>query len=354
MGRFKDLWASGKFTVLQGDEWDQCQREQALHQFEQVSPELAVPEKTRAIVDAIKARRGQETGRWLRDMAPKPARDEATVAATRAKVNAFEQTVAWIDTLFKEFASLAYEFNKTAAGSDLLISYTHPVTIDNPADDLETKTYQGRLTTRQWALIIRGTDKQVSVLLLPSAALLAFTIGKGADCVYQPFTEVLQSIDTGTWAIGGVPIQLTAVPHLAKELLGDLIRVSSGVMSESELFSRSMEPPKLGENLAIGYKQQQPPPAAIAPTRPDDLETMSMHDACDVVDGIIDRELRRLYGESSSQPSSTDGADATRQQISAVEEFRVKMLGAFEHYTELTQSFSSPLPLTPTTVELQH
>ncbi len=93
------------------------------------------------------------------------------------------------------------------------------------------------------------------------------------------------------WAIQGEEASLATVPALAKELFGDLIRMSSGKMEKSELFSRSSEQPKLGENVAVGYSQAPAP--ALAPEAVTlNIDETHLHEACDVLDKGLKRNCK--------------------------------------------------------------
>lgn len=350
MGRFRDLWASGKFVLQAKKEESKFQEVEAVHLLQQMSPELGVSDSTKAIFDALKSRRGQETGRWLRDLAGDRPAQAPTAATATASANVFDETVAWMDALFKEFSDLVFEFNKTAIGTEYLVSYDSPVVKEKKSDEVwykpVTKSYHGRLTTRQWSLIVRGEEKKISIVLLPAGMLLAYAGGQMSDEESAPFMEIVRSGDSGSWSIGGEVVQIAAVPHLAKELLGDLIRLSSGVMSESELFSHASGAPRLGGNLAVGYTAPPPQPSPVSPTDSDahkrfDVESVTFHDACDVVDSIVEHELKQLYTRASQvQPGSTDATNV-RKHISAVEAFRVKMMDAFTEYTRATQPLAA-------------
>jgi hypothetical protein len=245
---------------------------------------------------------------------------------------------------------MIYEFNKSAVGSDLLISYMGPtisVKNKNSKDDWyspDSRTYQGRMMTREWALIVRGRDQSVTVLLLPAVMVLAFMAGQVPEDEFPPFMELLRSTETKMWTLAGESIPSAAVPSLAKELLGDLIRVSSGVMAEKELFSGRNEQSKLEENLAVGCVQEAPPPQPSAQQSQPEPNDMSMPDAFDIIDGIVDCELKRLYGEAASMQSTSVNADSIRKRISGIEIFRVTMLEAFGQYTKLTSPMSEPEP----------
>lgn len=358
MGRFRDLWASGRFMAnansaqpTPADDHPQPSASDAIALGQDIGPEYAISENSRNILAALSTRRGQETGRWLMGLqseagtsgaaASSAAGAGAGAAGAGAATgggggSAFEEIVALIDSIFKEFAELSFEFNKSAVGTELMVGWEQPELSEKKTDEVwyrpVEKTYSGRLTTRQWAMVVKGSDKKISIYLLPSSMLLAFSFGQ--DDKASPFMEIVHA-GPGQWTIGGENAPMTGIYALAKELLGDLIRVSSGVMSEDELFApHSAEKPALGQNLAVGFDaaQQQ---AASHKVR-SDIDQMDMHDACDIVDHIIDKELQALYQKAKAAAPGSGDTDSLRKQISAVENFRIKMLDAFEEYTQIT------------------
>jgi hypothetical protein len=358
MGIFRQLWASGKF-VLKDKKQPECfQQNDALQQTEASSSESGISERSKAILGQLKPRRGQETGRWLREMGPRKENSELTSPAFN-KADTIDDTVVWMDALFNEFCDLAYEFNKSAFGSDLLISSTRPTISERKSADewyrTSTKTCQGRLTTKHWALILRGVNNKIDIFLLPSPMVLAFTAGQLDDSVYPPFADLTRSPDAESWSVGGEKIPFSAVPRFAKEILGDLIRVSSGVMAQSELFAQDDAPPVLGTNLAMGYDKSlaqadlyQLEPATIESGNP----TMIM--ACDIVDQIVQCDLKQLYEEAAACSPSSNNANNIRIRISAIEAFRVKMIEAFEQYALITLPLASETFENSTVDDLMH
>lgn len=350
MGRFRDLWASGRFAIKSKEEDFGQQQHEALEAMHELGADFAVSDASKVILDALKSRRGQETGKWLKSLVPEseivgqqPVVHETTGASV------YDEITVWTDALFKQFSELIFEFNKQAVGTDLMISFERPKLYEKKSDELwykpVTKTYQGRMTTRKWALVVRGRDAKIGIYLFPAEMLLAFNADQVSDQELQPFMEVLRADVNGvdSWTINGERAPLEALPHLAKELMGDLIRVSTGSMSEAELFTSHTTdaPHKLGENVAVGYDH-----SAAAPSAPSaaaaggklNLEDMNVFDACDIVDGIIERELKRLYTEAASLGPGSPQADLARKQISTVESFRMKMLESFEEFTTKTQA----------------
>lgn len=330
MGRFGDLWASGRFVNLAKAEAPARETEEAAHKMKEVDERYAISEESKTILAALSSRRGQETGRWL--AAVIPSQSEQQVAQIQgASFSPFDDIRALLDRLFKEFGDLVYEFNKSAVATDLLISQEKPELLKKKSPTGE-QIYEGRLTTREWALVLLGTGNKVCIYLMPASVVMAFALGQGAS---KPFMEILHAAP-GQWTIGGEPNTTGGIAPLAKELVGDLIRVASGAMSEEELFAPHSDKPQLGQNMAVGYQQQKP--TAPNATQVAAAGNMDMHEACDVVDHIIEKELKQLYGTASTARFGTPEADAVRIRISAMETFRAKMLDAFGEYTTTTHS----------------
>jgi len=195
------------------------------------------------------------------------------------------------------------------------------------------KSYKGRLTTRDWALIVRGHESKVAVFVMPSSMVMAFDTDTVGEDEVPPFMEITRTAAGGkvTWVIGGEATGMEAVSPLAKELFGDLIRVSSGVMSETELFG-SHDHPKLGENVAVGYEPAKAQPSAEIGQSAEHV----ISKACDIVDDIIEEELKKLYAGAASYLPGSPEAAIVRKQISATENFHNKILDAFKEYAHAT------------------
>jgi hypothetical protein len=347
MGRFGDVWKSGKYSLnpKQGDVVDveKDLSKEVVSMMQDVAPEFGLSEASHVVLSTLRPRRGLETGRWLNNLAtetqqtaqPRPA------AVVRQRASAYDEMVKYMDLLFQQLNDLSFEFNKTAVDSNLLVTLERPEPREKPArpgvfGQVE-RIYAGRLTTSQWALGVLGTGEKISIYLIPAAMLLAFIAGQISDRDYPPFMDITGTESGGetVWMIGGQATRIDAIPHLAKELLGDLIRVASGVMSDSELFASGPDKLKLGENLAVGYpeaKKQESKAQAESGGKSGTGE-LSVADACDLVDGAVDRELKRLYDQASKLKPESDQAAPTRTRISDLEKFRSQMLAAFTEYT---------------------
>jgi hypothetical protein len=339
MGRFGNIWKSGKYTQNPKDE---PLSKEVVSMMTDVSPAFGLSESSHVVLSALKPRRGMETGRWLNTLTNDlgAINERLTDVPQVEHDSAFGEMTTWMDKLFYQFRDLAFEFNKTAANTELLVTVEHPQlhdkVLDPHAEASGIKVYRGRLTTTEWALGVIGEEEKIAIHLIPAAMLLGFIVGQFTAEQYPPFMEVVRSTINGKpgWTIGGEPTVMEAIPFLAKELLGDLIRVASGVMSESELFSSGTGHPKLGENLAVGYANVNKTPEQIATSTGEQaIESKSISEACDVVDHAVDSELKKLYEQVAKLTPDAPLAGPTRTQISNLEKFRSKMLAAFEEYT---------------------
>jgi hypothetical protein len=350
MGRFGDVWKSGKYNITPKQESEEDVEKglskEVVSMMQDVSPEFGLSEASHVVLSTLRPRRGLETGRWLNSL-PTQLQDVQVKPGDQVqeRASSYDAMIKLMDLLFKELNELTFEFNKTASDTNLLITPERPEQRERPgaASDFgkPQKFYSGRLTTSQWALGILGTDEKISIYLIPTAMLLAFIAGQINNRDFPPFMEIerTETNGEGAWTIGGEVTRQEVLPYLAKELLGDLIRVASGVMAESELFASHSDKPKLGENMAVGYTNAPPADSkvpAVAQSKGENGE-MSISDACDLVDGAVDRELKKLYALASKLKPDSDQATPTRTQISDLERFRSQMLAAFSDFTHGVQ-----------------
>lgn len=342
MGRFGDLWKTGKFMLNSKDNPDKGLSDEVLSMMQESEPEFGLTEASHVVLSALKPRRGLETGRWLNTLNQQTENaQERLFPVSAPSTNSIEDMVHWVDELFKQFRDLAFEFNKTALNTGFLITVEPPEMHDQfaPNDSVAPaiRIYRGRLTSGQWALGIIGQIDKISVYMIPTSMLLAFAAGQLGDKDFAPFMEfVSANTDIApSWTIGGQAAPLSTIPYLAKEMVGDLIRVASGVMSESELFASSSDNLQLGENLAVGYsKPKESQTTATAKINPPVVsEDVNISEACDIVDAVIEKELKALYNQASKLKPSSELATPIRTKISDLEKFRSQILAAFEAFT---------------------
>jgi hypothetical protein len=343
--------------------------------FKPKSQSKSEADASHRMLQTLKERRGEETGKWLALMqdkadipppAPTPTVEDVdqretispnevytppleaqyteliasgsapaaatAVAPARTAPPAKErnETVDWVKKLFQEFARQATEFNGTASGTEMVMTVRPPeFTFETPhygVYDPQKKisVFKGHIATTHWAMLIQGYNDKIDVYVIPSESILNFTLNDIRKSELSSFMTLEFKDVQGKkmWTTSGHPITPDTMPLLAKELLGDLVRISSGTMSESELFAHHEPDLKLGETVAQGYapKPESRPASNAVPTSIDALEavkipsveTMATWPACNALLKAIDDDLARITSSEGAIDPSKDQADIDR------------------------------------------
>jgi hypothetical protein len=265
------------------------------------------------VLERLKQRRGQETGKWLNLMRdPKaaikagppptiedidlqdsvkeapytppiesqyttlaPGQSGVTTAAKQGDVPKGE-LVEWVGKLFNEFARQAAEFNASATGTKLVVTVRNPVfTYEAPRygeyqAEKKVGMFKGHLATQIWAMWIQGYDDKTDVYVIPAEMVLKFTLDDIRKSDLTPFMTIDSKPGASgrEWSIEGTVIPADSIEPLATELLGDLVRIATGQMDEAELFGNHSAGLKLGQNVAQGYVNAPAEPGATGAGAP--------------------------------------------------------------------------------------
>ncbi len=258
-------------------------------------------QRSQMMMERLKARRGPETAKWLSMMedagrlpppeGPPPTIedvDEREVIDDTPYVPPMEaqytdvaddgpkpdlsapeeqnQTVAWVEKLFAEFQRRADEYNSATTEGQLKLIVNPPeFTFEKPNFEEaynakeRVSIFKGHIVAQHWAMLIQGYEKRIEVYVISGDDILNFTLNDIRNLGVSPFMTIEASEDNNSlaWNIAGTIISQQTLPLLAKELLGDLIRISAGTMSEEELFADFQTGLKLGETVAHGYTPSQ-------------------------------------------------------------------------------------------------
>ncbi len=152
-----------------------------------------------------------------------------------------EAMIAIIDSVFDIFQNSAYEFNKIAAGSELELNWVRPFLTKEGApswmgSNIEPVTvFTGRMSTRLWTLIMKGTAEVVQTYILPTSKLMTFNISSGT---FKPYLQLEPYFDDGTlgWKLSGHEISPQLLQPIARELFNALIRFAKSEGREDEEF----------------------------------------------------------------------------------------------------------------------
>jgi hypothetical protein len=194
------------------------------------------------ILGGLKSRAGKDTSNWLTNLGgggkegareaieqeaanqQVPPRHSAQVPSGKGSI------VGWVDKIFDNFAQYEVEFNRAVSGTELTVSVERPE-YSNP------ESFRGRLSTRQWTLILRNNKGIIEGYFLPCDKMIAFSINE------HGFTRILQmkpgyQDDQSCYLVGDrqTPVLYSQVPYFSKQLFGALIRVAKGEGSDQEEF----------------------------------------------------------------------------------------------------------------------
>ena len=180
-----------------------------------------------------------ETGSWLsslvNDALEIAAHGDAEQPIVDEDVNVM---VRWVAQIFNEFELYKIEFNKKAAGSDLIVAAS-PLNLENLS--ASNDRFEGHLSTRYWSMAFDASTRKLDVYLIPAQLVLAFTTSRIDETEYKPFITFKPRRQGGEyyWSVDQQLITFDMLPKLAKELFGDLIKVASGNVTEEEFFENA-------------------------------------------------------------------------------------------------------------------
>jgi hypothetical protein len=208
-----------------------------------------------------------------------PFEDEDTQGGLAQAKNA--TSADWVSKMFGEFEHQGNSFNASAQGTNLVISihppqYTEEV-VPSGEYGKETKVrfFKGYVSTTFWGMLLHGHHDKIDVYIVPAEAILELTLSDISQSGFSPYLTIDSQIKNGAleWHVGGDTIVYAAIPNLAKELVGDLIKVASGKLANDQLFAEHAGGLKLDQGAAQNLSQVMriikeddaaPAPAAVA------------------------------------------------------------------------------------------
>lgn len=162
-------------------------------------------------------------------------------AGERQKLELIEESmIKVVDKMFDNFQNTAYGFNQVTQGSDLELVWIRPSIVNesqgNWVDGNEgLNVFSGRISTRYWTLVIRGSINSIVSYILPADKLLSF--GSSAFD-FDPYAEIVPESDgmSVNWFIKGKEITQDLFPNVFRALLDGLIRYANEEAEPNESF----------------------------------------------------------------------------------------------------------------------
>ena len=115
--------------------------------------------------------------------------------------------ISLVDKMFDSFQNLAFEFNAMAQASELELTWIRPtISRENISSWHQAaqvvSVFTGRISTRKWTMVVRGTYDSVLAYTVPADKLLAFT---NQPSNFHPVIELFPTADglTVRWNVFG-------------------------------------------------------------------------------------------------------------------------------------------------------
>jgi len=300
------------------------------------------------ILAALRLRRGSETASWLSSLSQELSDVGGGVAGPNDPPTQSAMT-DWLERMFDQFQSYADEFNQTAEGTDLIVNcapptYRYQLASDRSQSGDSTSgkitTLEGHLSTRYWAMLIRGRYEKIEIFVLPVETLLGFSASRLGEKDFPPLMEInaVWKDNQLSWQLCWQTLSYDNLQDLTRELFGDLVRVAGGTMSNAELFAHHSCKLSLGESLAVGFVRGDGKQAAGNPNqkvcelpksrgvfkRPSDLTIL---DSCHRLLAAIDMNIDQLLQEGKQALECEDMRrfDELKQLTSKLDSLKVSI-----------------------------
>lgn len=196
--------------------------------------------------------------------------DKAAVeVGERHKEKAIDDAmISFVDRMFDSFQNCAYEINRHAAGSELELNWIRPFKQKetvlsgwrNKQQDI-IEVLSGRLSTRQWTLVVRGTPKDgITIHILPVDKLISFGTDQSEFKVYLTLAPSIEGLGVKWNVDEGKELTVDKWSDVYRELFEALIRHARGKALVDEKFNLKavgIEPSKKDIRVNLDDVQRQ-------------------------------------------------------------------------------------------------
>ena len=143
-----------------------------------------------------------------------------------------EAMIDVVDRMFDAFQNYGYDFNREAAGTELELNWIRPVLTREPSGG---SVFSGRLSTRRWTMVVKGTPQEILSYILPADKLIGFSLSASS---FEPYLQLLPSSDglDVRWKAGRTPVSAEVFPRLYQDLFVTLIRHAQGLVRGQQKF----------------------------------------------------------------------------------------------------------------------
>jgi hypothetical protein len=173
--------------------------------------------------------------------------------------NIQEEMIALVDRMFDAFQNHAYEFNQHAGGSELGLNWIRPfLSKETSATWHENQSsvstiFSGRISTRRWTMVVKGTPEEVTVFILPADKLIGFALSHKNYRPYFTMEPYVDGLDV-RWRCRNCPLPNEVFPKVYRELFMALIRHAKDEAEGTEFFDLS----KIGIDASLHEQAEDP------------------------------------------------------------------------------------------------
>lgn len=227
------------------------------------------------ILGNIKPRAGRETTKWLNDLTEDDGEDEppmqeikqgsgaspAPLPAQFAHPSISQTQVKWVDKLFDLFQQYEVEYNRAVGDAKLRVETERASITPESIGKMQGSDhyhYSGRLIMRKWTLVIRGNLSHIEGYIIPSDHFIGFENNINSYIKYFEFFPVWDG--ELKWSFPQAAFGIGQLPSVAKQIFGQLIKVSKGEAKENDVFGlggtkQSLPPKPMGEDSFAKLKE---------------------------------------------------------------------------------------------------
>lgn len=176
------------------------------------------------------------------------------VSERQKMANLQEAMIRMVDRMFDSFQNIAYDFNMRTGGSDLELNWVRPSIMRESSNAWHQKAahievFTGRMSTRYWTLVIRGTFEGVLAYIIPADKLISFGLN---PTEFKPYFDIKPEADDFdiVWKIDEKAISQELFPSIYRSLMDALISFAQDEGSIAEQFDLS----EIGISTALDIK----------------------------------------------------------------------------------------------------
>jgi hypothetical protein len=200
------------------------------------------PPNVNDILGSLKQRTGRETSRWMAGLADENITQELfdnSHHTDNSPVPTHPSAIGLVDHLFDFFQQIEFEFNKTVAGTDCIVTIERPIYCNEKVrvrfqQSDTVRVFRGRVSTRYWSLIVRAHNDVIHGWVIPAEQVFGFRPDDNQSETFFTIESIGQKNGKHYWRVNNAEVCWEETRFLAKQIFTSLIRVARGEARETD------------------------------------------------------------------------------------------------------------------------